>query len=88
MIRVRCINCSYNNIAKGIRLLANIARKYFTQELLKAASPLGIQPRGYNLDIIGQSACLVANPITVYSYGFLLNCTTVNQASDSMTAPT
>ena len=35
-----------------------------------------------------QSACLVLNPITVYSYGFLFNCTTVGQASDSMTALT
>ena len=26
------------------------------------------------------------NPITVYSYGFLFNCTTVGQASESMTA--
>ena len=43
---------------------------------------------GYNLDIMRQSACLVLNPITVYSYGFLLNCTTVGQASDSMTALT
>ena len=38
---------------------------------------------GYNLDIMRQSACLVLNPITVYSYGFLFNCTTVGQASDS-----
>ena len=29
---------------------------------------------------------LVLNPIMVYSYGFLFNCTTVGQASDSMTA--
>ena len=43
---------------------------------------------GYNLDAIRQSACLVLNPITVYSYGFLFNCTTVGQASDSMTALT
>ena len=42
----------------------------------------------YNLDIMRQSACLVLNPITVYSYGFLFNCTTVGQASDSMTALT
>ena len=41
---------------------------------------------GYNLDIMRQSACLVLNPITVYSYGFLFNCTTVGQALDSMTA--
>ena len=43
---------------------------------------------GYNIDIMQQSACLVVNPITVYSYGFLFNCTTVGQASDSMTALT
>ena len=39
---------------------------------------------GYNLDIMRQSACLVLNPIKVYIYGFLFNCTTVGQASDSM----
>ena len=43
---------------------------------------------GYNLDILRQSACLVLNPITVYSYGFLFNCTTVGQASACMTALT
>ena len=43
---------------------------------------------GYNLDIMRQSACLVLNPITVYSYDFLFNCTTVGQASDSMMALT
>ena len=43
---------------------------------------------GYNLNIMRQSACLVLNPIKVYSYGFLFNCMTVGQASDSMTALT
>ena len=43
---------------------------------------------GYNLDVMRQSACLVLNPIMVYCYGFLFNCTTVGQASDSMTALT
>ena len=43
---------------------------------------------GYNLDILRQSECLVLNPITVYSYGFLLNCTMVGQASDALTALT
>ena len=43
---------------------------------------------GYNLDIIRQSACLVVNLITVYSYGFFFNCTTVGQALDSLTALT
>ena len=43
---------------------------------------------GYNLDAMRQSDCLVLNPITVYSYGFLFNCMTVGQASDSMMALT
>ena len=41
---------------------------------------------GFNLDIMRQSACLVLNPITVYRYGFFFTCTTMGQASDSMTA--
>ena len=41
---------------------------------------------GYNLDVMRQYTCLVLNTITVYSYDFLFNCTTVGQASDSMTA--
>ena len=43
---------------------------------------------GYNFDIMRQSACLVLNPIMVYGYGFLFNCTRVGQASDSMAALT
>ena len=31
-----------------------------------------------------QSACLVVNVIRVYSYGFLFNCMTMGQASDTM----
>ena len=31
-----------------------------------------------------QSAGLVLDPITVYNYGFLLNCKTVGQAPDSI----
>ena len=42
---------------------------------------------GYNLDIMRQSACLVLNPITVIAM-VSSNCTTVGQASDSMTALT
>ena len=35
---------------------------------------------GYNLDVMRQSTCLVLNPIMVYSYVFLFNCTTVGKA--------
>ena len=41
---------------------------------------------GYNLDVMRQFACLVLTPITIYSYGFLFNCKTVDETSDSMTA--
>ena len=40
------------------------------------------------MDIMRQSACLVVNLITVDSYGFLLNCTAVGQASDLITSLT
>ena len=43
---------------------------------------------GYNMDIMRHSACLVVNPIPVYSYGFLFIYTTMGQASDSMAALT
>ena len=39
---------------------------------------------GHIMDIMEKSVCL----ITVCSYDFLLNCTTVGQATDSMTALT
>ena len=41
---------------------------------------------GYSLDIMGQTACLVVNPIIVDGYASLFNCTTAFRASDSMTA--
>ena len=41
---------------------------------------------GYSLDIMRQTACLVFNPIMAESYAALFSCTTVVQASDSMTA--
>ena len=38
--------------------------------------------------IMRKSECLAMNPITVYSYGFLFNCTTIGHASGSVTTPT
>ena len=43
---------------------------------------------GYNINIMRQSACIVFNPITVYNFASLFNCTPVGRASDSMMAPT
>ena len=39
------------------------------------------------MDAMRQSAYLVVSTITVDTYGFLFNCTTVGQASDLMMAP-
>ena len=38
----------------------------------------------YNIETMRQSTRLVVNPITVYSYCLLFNCTTVGQATYSM----
>ena len=43
---------------------------------------------GFSMDIMRQSACLVANPITVDKNGFLFIFTTEGQAPDLMTALT
>ena len=42
----------------------------------------------YYFDVMRQSVGLVLNPVAVYSYGFLFNCMTMGQVSDSMTALT
>ena len=43
---------------------------------------------GYNINVLCQTACLLANPIRVGNFPFLLNCTPVDWTSDSMTDPT
>ena len=43
---------------------------------------------GYTINVLQQTACLVVNPITVENFAFLLNCTPVGRASDSMMVPT
>ena len=66
-------------LLEGLILVINLKRLMILKDIKRV---------GYNMDIWRQSACLVVNPITVYSYGILFHCTTVGQASDSMTALT
>ena len=73
----------YNVVYKFKRLVGNA---YFSVQFKKIIKRY--KKVGYNWDIMLQTASLVLNPITVYSYGFLFNCMTVGQASDSMTALT
>ena len=37
---------------------------------------------GYDLNVMGQSACLVINPITVDNFAAVFHCTPVDRASD------
>ena len=37
---------------------------------------------GYNKNVLLQTACLVVNPITVNSFAYLFNCTTVGRTLD------
>ena len=43
---------------------------------------------GYNLNVMRESTCLVINPIKIDDFATLLNCTSVDRASDPMMAPT
>ena len=43
---------------------------------------------GYSINVLQQTACLVANPFTGGNFAFLLNCTPVGQTSDSMMVQT
>ena len=54
--------------------------------LLKKSIVNRFKRAGYSLDIMRQTACLVFNPIIVEGYAVLFSCTSVVQASDSMTA--
>ena len=36
----------------------------------------------YNIDVLRQTACLVVNPMKVYSFAYLFNCKAVGRASD------
>ena len=76
---------NFNNKSVPSNLMSDVEYSVITSDVKKSFDCIRV---GYNLDIMRQSACLVLNPITVYSYGFLFNCTTVGQASDSMTALT
>ena len=37
---------------------------------------------GYDIDVLGQTACLVVNPIEINNFAYLFDCTTVGRTSD------
>ena len=43
---------------------------------------------GCDLNGVPQSACIVINPITIDNFAAVFYCTPLDQASDSMMAPT
>ena len=44
--------------------------------------------KGYNLNVMRQSECVVFNTIMDDNYAALFNCTPVGRAADSLMAPT
>ena len=64
----------------------NVGRADFSDQFRKII--VRYKRIGYNINIMRQSACLVFNPITVYNFASVLNCSPVGRASDSMMAPT
>ena len=41
--------------------------------------------KGYNINVLQQTACLMVNPITVDNFVYLFNCMLTGRTSDSMT---
>ena len=94
---VKCNICLKTLLQQGIsepvfhgylvcRFKRIVGKPYFSDQFKKIIKRY--KRLGYNMDIMRQSACLFVKPITVDSYGFLFNCTTVSQALDLMTALT
>ena len=77
---------------ENIRLIARAPTKELLENLILVINSKKFYKSyikvEYNLGVMRQSACVVLNPITVYSYDFLFNCTTVGQATDSMSSLT
>ena len=61
-----------------------VGKPYFSDQLKKIIK--SYKKWNMDMDIMRQSACLVVNPVSVNSYGFLFYFSTVGQASDSMKA--
>ena len=72
----------YGNLVYKLKQI--VGKPNFRDQFKKVIK--GYKKVGYNLGVMRQSLYLVLNPIMVYSYGFLFNCTTAGQASASMTA--
>ena len=66
------------------RFRKNVGKSNFSEQFRKLINRY--KRIGYSLDIMRQTACLVANPIIVDGYASLFNCTTAIRASDSTTA--
>ena len=57
-----------------------VGKSNFSEQFIKLI--IRYKRIGYSLDIMWQTACLVVNPIIVYGYASLFNCTTAVRASD------
>ena len=58
----------------------------FSAQLIKTISHY--KKNGYNINVFQQTACFVANPITVGNFAFLFICTPVGPTLDSLMVPT
>ena len=56
-------------------------------EIIARLERLDIKKIDHDKDVLGHTACLVANPIKKNSFAYLFDCTTIGQFSDSMKEP-
>ena len=74
----------YGNLVHKFR--KNIGKYDFSGQVNKVV--ICYKRKGYNIDVIKQSAFFAVDPITVDHFAYLFNCTLVGRGSNSMIAPT
>ena len=73
MICVRYINCSYNNIAKGIRLLHKIAILFIQEKIYTRAFEISVP-----LKLMPKSCVITVDLKTLLSYVHVVHCSEVH----------
>ena len=68
------------------KLMKIVGSNNFSAQFIKIISYY--KKISYNINVLQQTACFVANPITVGNFAFPFNCTPVGWTSDLMTVPT
>ena len=83
-LNLACANDFQNHLVYKLKKV--VGSNNFSAQYIKMISHY--KKIGCNINVLQQTACLMVNPITVYNFAFLFNCTPLGGTSDSITVPT